>query len=72
MSRLALDFSKALHKSATCPSKPETVSLYGVHGSILSWLEALLTDRTQYVTLDNMKSYATSVLSGVPRDKEQY
>ena len=34
---------------------------------ILSWLKAFLTDRSQYVILNNMKSYATSVLSGVPQ-----
>ena len=34
---------------------------------LLSWLKAFLTDRSQYVILNNMKSYATSVLSGVPQ-----
>ena len=32
-----------------------------------SWLQAFLTDRSQYVILGNIKSYATSVLYGVPQ-----
>ena len=35
--------------------------------STLSWLQAFLTDRSQYVILDSIKSYATPVLLGVPQ-----
>ena len=63
---LALDFSKAFDKVPHAHLY-QKLSHYGVHGSILSWLKAFLTDRSQYVILNNMKSYATSVLSGVPQ-----
>ena len=63
---LALDFSKAFDKVPHA-CLYQKLSHYGVRGSILSWLKAFLTDRSQYVILNNMKSYATSVLSGVPQ-----
>ena len=63
---LALDFSKAFDKVPNA-NLYQKLFHYGVYGSILSWLQAFLTDRSQYVVLDNMKSYATSVLSGVPQ-----
>ena len=63
---LALDFSKAFDKVPHARLY-QKLSHYGVRGSILSWLKAFLTDRSQYVILNNMKSYATSVLSGVPQ-----
>ena len=34
---------------------------------MLSWLQAFLTNRSQCVVVDNMKSHATPVLSGVPQ-----
>ena len=61
---LALDFSKGFNKVPHARLY-QKLSHYGVRGSILSWLQAFLTDRSQYVILDNMKSYATPVLSGV-------
>ena len=63
---LVLDFSKAFNKVPHARLY-QKLSHYGVRGSILSWLKAFLTDRSQYVILHNMKSYATSVLSGVPQ-----
>ena len=46
----------------------DTLSLYLYYELLISsWLKAFLTDRSQYVILNNMKSYATFVLSGVPQ-----
>ena len=56
---LALGFSKAFDKVPHAHLQ-QKLSHYGVHGSILSWLQAFLTDRSQYVIIDNTKSYATS------------
>ena len=63
---LFLDFSKAFDKVPHAHLY-QKLSHYGARGPILSWLKAFLTDRSQYVILNNMKSYATSVLSGVPQ-----
>ena len=63
---LALNFSKAFDK-VPYACLYQKLSHYGVCGSILSWLQTFLTDRSQYVILDNMKSYATPVLLGVPQ-----
>ena len=40
---------------------------YRIREPILSWLQAFLGNRSQYVVVDNMKSHATPVLSGVPQ-----
>ena len=63
---LAFDFSKGFNK-VLYACLYQKLSHYGVHGPILSWLLAFLTDRTQYVILDNMKRYATSVRLGMPQ-----
>ena len=63
---LALDFSKAFDKVAHA-CLYQKLSYYGVRGPILSWLQAFLTDRSQYGILDNMKSITTSVLLGMPQ-----
>ena len=62
---LALDFSKAFDK---VPHAHLFYKLhhYGVHGALLSWLQAILNNRSQVVALDNQKSHPTAVLSGVP------
>ena len=63
----ALNFNKAFDKVPHVRLY-QKLSYYGVHGPLLSWLQAFLTDcRSQYVILDNMKSNATSVLLGVPQ-----
>ena len=47
---LALNFSKAFDKVLhACINITETISLSGASGSILSWLQAFLTDKSQYV-----------------------
>ena len=42
---------------------------YGIQGTLLSWIEAFLTNRVQHVTLDNKQSIPTNVLSGVRTSK---
>ena len=63
---LALDFSKAFDEVPHAHLY-QKLSNYGVCESILSWLQGFLIDRSQYVILDNMKSYAIPVLLGVPQ-----
>ena len=61
-----LDFSKAfdtvnhdilLHK----------LSHYGIRGKALEWFESYLSNRTQYVCLNNIKSQSRKVECGVPQ-----
>ena len=40
---------------------------YGIHGALLLWLKSFLTDRSQYVILDNQRSHPTPISSGVPQ-----
>ena len=63
---LTLDFSKAFDKVPHAHLY-QKLSPYGIRGPILSWLQAFLTNRSQCVVMDNMKSHATPVLSGVPQ-----
>ena len=61
---LTLDFSKAFDKVPHARLY-QKLSHYGIRGPMLSWLQAYLTNRSQCVVVDNMKSHATPVLSGV-------
>ena len=63
---LVLDFSKAFDKVPNARLY-QKLCHYRMCRSILSWLQAFLTDRSQYIISDNMKSYATPVLLGVPQ-----
>ena len=63
---LTLDFSKAFDKVLHARLY-QKLSHYGIQGPMLSWLQAFLTNRSQCVVVDNMKSHATPVLSGVPQ-----
>ena len=40
---------------------------YGVRGNTFDWIRALLTHRTQQVTVEGATSYSVGVLSGVPQ-----
>ena len=62
---LTLDFSKAFDKVPHARLY-QKLSLYGIRGPILTWLQAFLT-RSQHVIVVNMKNLATHVLSGVPQ-----
>ena len=59
-----LDFSKAFDKVpqfCLC----HKLYHYGIHGTLLPWLQAFLHNQCQYVVVDNQKSQLTPVLSGV-------
>ena len=43
------------------------LSLYGINGPILRWIEAFLTDRVQWVVVEGFRSPEGRVLSGVPQ-----
>ena len=43
------------------------LSLYGINGPILRWIEAFLTDRVQGVVVEEFRSPEGKVLSGVPQ-----
>ena len=61
-----LDFKKAFdsvpHKRLLCKLKG-----YGIEGSLISWIEDFLSDRTQYVSINGVCSDEVSVTSGVPQ-----
>jgi hypothetical protein len=61
-----LDFTKAFDK---VPHKRllHKVRHYGIRGSLSNWIKDFLTDRTQSVVIDGVKSSPADVLSGVPQ-----
>jgi len=63
---MAMDFSKALD---VVPHRRllGKLSLYGINGPILRWIEAFLTDRVQGVVVEGFRSPEGKVLSGVPQ-----
>ncbi len=63
---LILDISKAFN---TVPHAHllKKWKLYGIKGSILGWIEALLTDHQRQVVLDGVRSESVRVWSGVPQ-----
>ena len=64
---LLLDFCKAFDKVPHL-RLPHKLHHYGIQGTLLSWIEVFLTNRFQYMILDNIQSTPTHVLSGVPQD----
>ena len=40
---------------------------YSIQGTLLSWIEAFLTNQSQHVILNNKESTPTNLLSGVPQ-----
>ena len=61
-----LDFRKAFD---SVPHKRLLYKLnkYGIKGNILKWIESFLSDRTQFVNVNNNLSDKAPVLSGVPQ-----
>ena len=61
-----LDFSKAFD---TVPHKRliHKLNSYGIQNNLLSWINSFLSDRTQYVKINDSKSKKTKVISGVPQ-----
>ena len=41
--------------------------LYGIRGNIRKWFESYLSDRSQYVTYDGMRSQILPIKCGVPQ-----
>ena len=41
--------------------------MYGIRGNILKWFESYLSDRSQYVTYDGMRSKKIPIKCGVPQ-----
>ena len=61
-----LDFSKAFDK-VSHKKLCYKLSLYGIRGPILGWIEDFLSNRTQKVLVNGEKSDPVNVLSGVPQ-----
>ena len=61
-----LDFRKAFD---SVPHKRLIYKLdkYGIKGNILNWIKSFLSDRTQFVNVNNNYSEKAPVLSGVPQ-----
>ena len=61
-----MDFAKAFDK---VPHRRllHKLQAYGVHGNVLRWIKAFLTDRSQVVMVNGEKSQSAPVLSGVPQ-----
>ena len=61
-----LDFRKAFD---TVPHQRliKKLHTYGIRGSILNWITSFLTDRTQFVKINNSVSENMRVTSGVPQ-----
>ena len=61
-----MDFKKAFD---SVPHKRLIYKLnkYGISGNLLSWIEDFLSNRSQYVKINNSKSSCHTVTSGVPQ-----
>ena len=63
---MVLDFTKAFDK-VSHKHLFAKLSYYGIQGSILSWIQDFLTNRSQQVILDGCSSDSQPVTSGVPQ-----
>jgi len=61
-----LDFSKAFDKVVHSRLLYK-LDHYGVRGNLLNWLKSFLSDRSQQVVVDGIKSSPCAVTSGVPQ-----
>ena len=61
-----VDFSKAFDKMGH-KRLMEKLSYYGISGSTNRWIKNFISNRDQTVVIEGLKSYVTSVTSGVPR-----
>ena len=60
-----LDYAKAFDKvDHRLLSK---LRRYGFHDKLLHWIESFLSNRSQYVVLGGVSSFAAAILSGVPQ-----
>jgi hypothetical protein len=61
-----IDFAKAFD-SVSHPKLMYKLSKYGISGVLLAWIKAFLSNRTQYVSVENANSKICPVTSGVPQ-----
>ena len=61
-----LDYSKAFDKVDFSIVLDKLLDM-GVNGQVYDWIEAFLTDRIQYVTVNGFDSDPQPVISGVPQ-----
>ena len=61
-----IDFSRAFD-SIVFSKLLSKLSSYGIDGKLLSWLDAFLHNRLQYVVIENCFSNVSDVVSGVPQ-----
>ena len=59
-----LDFSKAFDK-VSHDKLFKKLRCYGISGNVLEWIKSFLSDRTQVVKVENARSNAMPVLSGL-------
>jgi len=45
----------------------DKLQLYGLRGNVLEWMRSYLSNRTQYVSVNNIKSDASTINRGVPQ-----
>ena len=61
-----LDYAKAFDK-VDHKLLVKKLQLYGIHGKLLNWIKAFLTNRHQRVVVNGKHSYIAEVISGVPQ-----
>ena len=66
MISIFLDFSKALN-TVNHEILCKKLEFYRFRGFILEWLKSYLTDRSQYVEIQNTKSKVKNISKGVPQ-----
>ena len=63
---LFLDFSKAFD-SINHGILLDKLQRYGIRGTVLSWFKSYLSDRKQYVSINNENSNLSHITHGVPQ-----
>ena len=61
-----LDYAKAFDKVSHTKLLVKLCNI-GISGTILSWIKSFLFNRSQQVTINNIKSDSVEIISGVPQ-----